>query len=93
MFDSENSMMEPPIETLLDIVGSKFALVVLAADRARQISEYSNKLSGSSSGYLPAQITSMSGKPLTMALEEIFEGKVIPEIEQDAPEADDSESA
>ncbi len=86
MFESGNSMMEPPIEDLLEKVGSKFALVVLASDRARQISEYSNKLTGGSSGYLPAQITSAAGKPLTMALEEIIQDKVTYEIDQEESE-------
>jgi DNA-directed RNA polymerase subunit omega len=93
MFESENSMMEPPIEDLLEKVGSKFALVVLASDRARQISEYSNKLTGSSSGYLPAQVTSVAGKPLTMALEEIMQDKVTYEIKEDVPEIDEEPEA
>lgn len=34
---SHDTMMNPPIEELLDRAGSKFALVTLAAKRARQI--------------------------------------------------------
>ena len=39
-----DTMMNPPIEELLDRVDSKFALVTLAARRARQINSYFNHL-------------------------------------------------
>ena len=38
------TMMDPPVEDLLDRVDSKFTLVTLAAKRGRQINSYFNQL-------------------------------------------------
>jgi DNA-directed RNA polymerase subunit omega len=40
MARAHDSMVNPPIENLLDRVDSKFALVTMAARRARQINSY-----------------------------------------------------
>ncbi len=40
----EDTMMNPPIETLLELAGSKFMLVTLAASRAREVNAYFNHL-------------------------------------------------
>jgi DNA-directed RNA polymerase subunit omega len=50
MARSHDSMVNPPIEMLLDRVDSKFALVTMAARRARQINSYFNHL-GDSNGF------------------------------------------
>ena len=70
-----STLMDPPVEDLLDKVDSKFTLVALSAKRARQINSYYNQL-GEGLGYVvPPQVTSVSGKPLTIAFEEIAAAK------------------
>jgi len=66
----------PPIEELLRRVGSKFALAVLSARRAREITSYYGQLDDSFGSTPPPQVTSIARKPLTIALEEICSGKV-----------------
>ena len=44
MADRHPTMMDPPVEDLLDRVDSKFTLVSLAAKRGRQINSYFNQL-------------------------------------------------
>ncbi len=58
-------MIKPPLEALLDRVESKYALVIVAAKRARQLKE----------GALPL-VDVDSGSPVTVALEEIAAGKI-----------------
>jgi DNA-directed RNA polymerase subunit omega len=70
-----NTLMDPPIEDLLDKVDSKFTLVALSAKRARQINSYYNQLGEGLGVVVPPQVTSVSGKPLTIAFEEISAGK------------------
>ena len=70
-----NTLMDPPIEDLLDKVDSKFTLVALSAKRARQINSYYNQLGEGLGVVVPPQVTSVSGKPLTIAFEEIAAGK------------------
>ena len=69
------TLMDPPIEELLDKVDSKFTLVALASKRARQINSYYNQLGDSLGVIVPPQVTSVSGKPLTIAFEEVAAGK------------------
>ena len=70
-------MIEPPIETVLERTGNRFALVVLAARRARQINAYFNQLGDGLGSYVPPQVHSLSRKPLSIAFEEIAADKVI----------------
>jgi DNA-directed RNA polymerase subunit omega len=90
--------MEPPIEELLDKVDSKFTLVALSAKRGRQINSYYNQL-GEGLGYVvPPQVTSVSGKSLTIAFEEIAAGKAVgvrraPEDAEEGAEGPDAEGA
>jgi DNA-directed RNA polymerase subunit omega len=72
------SMMEPPIEQLLDRVDSKFTLVSLSAKRARQINSYFNQLGEGLGAIVPPQVTSVSRKSLAIALEEIVQDKIVP---------------
>jgi DNA-directed RNA polymerase subunit omega len=67
--------MDPPIESLLDKVDSKFTLVALGAMRARQVNSYYNSLGEGLGRVVPPQVTSVSGKPLSIAFEEIAAGK------------------
>lgn len=69
------TLMDPPIEELLDKVDSKFTLVALSAKRARQINSYYNQLGEGLGVVVPPQVTSVSGKPLTIAFEEISAAK------------------
>jgi DNA-directed RNA polymerase subunit omega len=69
------TLMDPPIEDLLDKVDSKFTLVALASKRARQINSYYNQLGDGMGAVVPPQVASVSGKPLTIAFEEVSGGK------------------
>ncbi len=75
-------MIDPPIERVLDKTANRFTLVVLSARRARQINAYFNQLGDGIGGYVPPQVHSLSRKPLSIALEEIAEGKVVVEPEE-----------
>jgi DNA-directed RNA polymerase subunit omega len=57
----------------LDSLESKYALVILAAKRARQIKDGARRL-----------VDTRSASPITVALEEIGEGAIIPRIVEDA---------
>ena len=84
------TMMDPPVETLLDKVDSKFTLVTLSARRGRQVNSYFNQLGEGLGALVPPQVTSVSRKPLTIALEEIAAGKItfVRHDESEAPAAD-----
>ena len=69
------TLMDPPVEELLNKVDSKFTLVALSSKRARQINSYYNQLGESLGVIVPPQVTSVSGKPLTIAFEEIAGAK------------------
>ncbi|MHB8219095.1 MAG: DNA-directed RNA polymerase subunit omega [Acidimicrobiales bacterium] len=69
------TLMDPPIEDLLDKVDSKFTLVALGSMRARQVNSYYNSLGEGLGRVVPPQVTSVSGKPLSIAFEEIAAGK------------------
>ncbi|MDP9388518.1 MAG: DNA-directed RNA polymerase subunit omega [Actinomycetota bacterium] len=70
------TMMDPPVEALLDKVDSKFTLVTLSARRGRQINSYFNQLGEGLGAIVPPQVTSVSRKPLSIALEEIAADKI-----------------
>jgi DNA-directed RNA polymerase subunit omega len=70
-----HTLMNPPIEDLLDKVDSKFTLVALSAKRARQINSYYNQLGEGLGMVVPPQVASVSGKPLTIAFEEVAAAK------------------
>jgi DNA-directed RNA polymerase subunit omega len=78
--------MEPRIEELMGKVDSKFTLVTLAAMRAREINDYYNQLGEGLGRIVPPQVTSVSRKPLSIALEEVSVGKII--FERIDPDAD-----
>ena len=82
-----DTMMTPPIEELLDKVDSKFTLVSLAAKRGRQINSYFNQLGEGLGAIVPPQVTSVSRKPLSIALEEVAAGKITFVRRDDAEEA------
>jgi DNA-directed RNA polymerase subunit omega len=77
MADRRASLMEPRIESLLPRVDSKFTLVTLAAMRAREINDYYNQLGEGLGRIVPPQVTSVSRKPLSIAMEEVAAGKIL----------------
>jgi DNA-directed RNA polymerase subunit omega len=71
-------MIEPRIDDLLEHVDSRYALVIVAAKRARQINSYHHQL-GEGMGFEvapPPLIESRSKNYLTMAMEEIAQAKI-----------------
>jgi DNA-directed RNA polymerase subunit omega len=81
------TMMDPAVEELLERVDSKFTLVTLAAKRARQVNSYFNQLGEGLGAIVPPQVTSVSRKPLTIALEEVAADKATYIRTEDAEEA------
>ncbi len=76
-------MVHPRIDELLENVDSRYALVIVAAKRARQINNYHHQLGeGMFDDFAPPQIQSRSKNYLTMALEEISQGKINYEYRQ-----------
>ncbi len=59
-------MIYPSLDVLVDKVDSKYTLVVLAAKRAREI------MNGEAS-----LVDSKSNKPVTVALEEVAQGRIV----------------
>jgi DNA-directed RNA polymerase subunit omega len=94
MAERRPTMMDPPVEILLSQVDSKFTLVTLAARRGRQINSYFNQLGEGLGTIVPPQVTSVSRKPLSIALEEIAAGKIAYHRDEagegDEPEADEA---
>src|SRR5207237_9646118 len=72
------TVIHPRIDELLENVDSRYALVIVAAKRARQINDYHHQL-GEGIGFEqapPPLVESRSKNYLTMALEEVSEGKL-----------------
>jgi len=70
-------MNHPRIDELLENVDSRYALVIVAAKRARQINNYHHQLGeGTFDNFAPPLVESRSKNYLTMALEEIGQGKI-----------------
>ena len=71
------TVIHPRIDQLLDNVNERYALVIVAAKRARQINNYHHQLGeGTFDDNPPPLVESRSKNYLTMALEEIAEGKI-----------------
>jgi len=70
-----DGIINPPIDELLEIVDSKYRLVILAAKRARQINAYYSQLGEGLLEYVgPLVETRVQEKPLSIALREAREG-------------------
>ena len=70
-------MISPRVDRLLDHVDSNYASVIVAAKRARQINTYYHNLGeGSFEEYPPPMVETASKNYLTIALEEVAQGKV-----------------
>jgi DNA-directed RNA polymerase subunit omega len=87
---TEDTMMNPPLESLMKRTLSKFSLVTLSARRAREINSYFNQLGEGLGTMVPPQVSSTSRKPLSISFEEIAADKIlsVPMREYEEPEAD-----
>jgi guanylate kinase len=69
-----DGIINPPIDELLDVVDSKYQLVIMAAKRARQINAYYAQLGEGLLEYVgPLVETRSQEKPLSISLREIKE--------------------
>jgi DNA-directed RNA polymerase subunit omega len=67
-----DGIINPPIDELLNVVDSKYRLVIMAAKRARQINAYYAQLGEGLLEYVgPLVETRVQEKPLSIALREI----------------------
>jgi DNA-directed RNA polymerase subunit omega len=70
-------MIHPKIDDLTKVVPSKYALVIIAAKRARQLNSYHHQLGeGTFEDYAPPLVDSRSKNYLTMALEEVAQERI-----------------
>ncbi len=70
-----DGIINPPIDDLLNVVDSKYQLVIMAAKRARQINAYYSQLGEGLLEYVgPLVETRVQEKPLSIALREVREG-------------------
>ena len=70
-------MIKPRLDTLLERVDSHYACVLVAAKRARQINSYYHNLGeGTFEEFPPPMVDTASKNYLTIALEEVANGKV-----------------
>ncbi len=70
-------MIKPRVDKLLDRTDSHYAAVAVAAKRARQINAYYHSLSEGTYGeHTPPMVDASSGNYLTIALEELAQGKI-----------------
>jgi DNA-directed RNA polymerase subunit omega len=78
MADRSQGIIDPPIDDLLSKVESKYALVIFASKRARQINDYYADLHEGSlfDNVGPLVDSTIDDKPLTVALHEINEDKL-----------------
>ena len=75
---------DPPIDDLLEVADSKYALVIYAAKRARQINGYYSQLEeGLLQNIGPLVEVGVQEKPLSIALREINQGLL--EIKPETP--------
>jgi DNA-directed RNA polymerase subunit omega len=71
-YDTPVGLTNPPIDELLERVSSKYALVIYAAKRARQINDYYNQLGDGILEYVgPLVEPGLQEKPLSISLREI----------------------
>ena len=74
MAGTNQGIIEPPIDSLLEKVDSKYQLVIYAAKRARQINDYYNQLGDGILEYVgPLVEPGLQEKPLSIALREIHQ--------------------
>ena len=75
VFDPPVGITNPPIDELLKTASSKYALVIFAAKRARQINDYYQQIDEGMLEYVGPLVTpGIAEKPLSIALREINAG-------------------
>ena len=75
VFDPPKGIANPPIDQLLEKVDSKYALVIFAAKRARQINSYGQQQDEGVFEFVGPLVPPEKGeKPLSIALREINQG-------------------
>ena len=79
MVERAKGIIDPPIDELLTRVDSKYALMIFASRRARQINDYYADLHEGSlfDNVGPLVDSTIDDKPLSVAMHEINEGKLI----------------
>ena len=78
MSNVSEGIINPPIDDLLNVADSKYALVIYGAKRARQINAYYSQLHEGLFEYVgPLVETKLNEKPLSIALREINEGMLV----------------
>ena len=77
--NKSQGIIDPPIDDLLSKVDSKYALVLFASKRARQINDYCADLHEGSlfDNVGPLVDSSIDDKPLSVAMHEINEDKLV----------------
>jgi DNA-directed RNA polymerase subunit omega len=82
-------MHDLKIDELLDKVDSRYGLVIASAKRARQINEYTATLGLNDALGIPGpQVHTRSQHPLSIAIEELREGKLEVGFRERAEEAE-----
>ncbi|UCR89596.1 DNA-directed RNA polymerase subunit omega [Mycetocola spongiae] len=78
MVEKPKGIIDPSIDDLLTKVESKYALVIFASKRARQINDYYSDLHEGSlfDNVGPLVDSSVEDKPLSIAMHEINEDKL-----------------
>ena len=72
LYDTPIGITNPQIDELLERASSKYALVIFAAKRARQINSYYNQIEEGILEYVgPLVDPGLHEKPLTIALREL----------------------
>ena len=75
MAGTNQGIIDPPIDSLLEKVDSKYQLVIYASKRARQINAYYAQLQEGLLEYVgPLVDSEVHEKPMSIALREINEG-------------------
>jgi DNA-directed RNA polymerase subunit omega len=70
-------MIKPRVDELLENTDTHYAAVLVAAKRARQLKSYYRALGeGSYEEYTPPMVETQSGNYLTIALQELAQGKL-----------------
>jgi len=79
MANKPTGIIDPPIDDLLSKVDSKYALVIFASKRARQINDYYADLHEGSlfDNVGPLVDSTVEDKPLSVALREINDDKLV----------------
>ncbi|MDO5492176.1 MAG: DNA-directed RNA polymerase subunit omega [Nesterenkonia sp.] len=78
MTEQLEGIIDPPIDELMDKSDSKYAMVLFAAKRARQINAYYAQLHEGLFEYVgPLVDTKLNEKPLSISLREINDGLLV----------------